>query len=296
MNYAAAPAIRAGMLIAVAALLAACGTTPERVPELEQARSAVQELERQPNVQEAASETLSNARAALSRAQMALEEGESMALVTHEAYIARRHAEIGMELTSEARAVDALEEAEATRNELRLQARTVEARRAEMLAQRRATEADQARAEAERLSDQLQELEAEQTERGVVLTLGDVLFDTGEAELRAGAQRTIDRLVDYMRQNPKRNLLIEGHTDSRGSEEFNRELASERANAVAGALVQSGIDRSRLRTAGLGEAYPVASNETTAGRQENRRVEIVISDGNGNFPDAAEDRLVTGRQ
>lgn len=306
MKAVSAPRVLA--CLALTALLAACSSTPERIPELEQARAAVQELERQPNVQEAASDTLGKARAALARADTALEEGE-LALVAHEAYIARRQAEIGMQLTSEAEAVAELRQAESRRNELRLQARTREAEQARLLAERRAEEAeknareaalsrsvaDAALDEAARLGRELEEMEAEQTERGIVLTLSDVLFDTNEAQLREGAMRAIDRLVQYLESNPKRELLIEGHTDSRGSDEYNRQLASERAVAVADALVERGIDRRRLRTVGLGEAYPVASNDTAAGMQENRRVEIVISDRNGDFPSAAEDRLTSSR-
>ena len=308
MKYVSVSVSRAAICFAVLASLAACSTTPERIPELERARAAVQQLEREPKVQQAASETLGKARAALIRAETALDEGEPMALVTHEAYVARRQAEIGMQLTSEADAVESLREAERRRNELRLEARTVEAEQAKMLAQRRAAEAERnareaalsrsvaeaALDEADRLAGELKEMEAEQTERGVVLTLSDVLFDTGEADLRQGAMRAIDRLVEYMESNPKRELLIEGHTDSRGSEAYNRQLAADRAAAVAEALVQRGIARSRLRTVGLGEAYPVASNESSAGRQENRRVEIVVSDPNGKFPSAAEERLTSG--
>ena len=308
MKYVSTLVSRAGICLALLASLAACSTTPERIPELEQARAAVQQLEREPKVQQAASETLGKARAALMRAETALDEGESLALVTHEAYVARRQAEIGMQLTSEAGAVESLREAERRRNELRLEARTMEAEQAKLLAQRRAADAERnareaalsrsvaeaALDEADRLAGELEEMKAEQTERGVVLTLSDVLFDTGEADLRQGAMRAMDRLAEYMESNPKRELLIEGHTDSRGSEEYNRQLAGERAAAVAEALVQRGIARSRLRTAGLGEAYPVASNESSAGRQENRRVEIVVSDPKGDFPAAAEERLSTG--
>jgi outer membrane protein OmpA-like peptidoglycan-associated protein len=306
MNHVPAPGFRAGLCFTLLAMVAACSTTPERIPELEQARAAVQELEREPKVQQAASETLGKARAALNRADTALEDGE-LALVTHEAYLARRQAEIGMQLTAEAEALEALEEAEKRRNELRLEARSREAEQAQMLARQRAAEAEQnareaalsqsvaaaALDEADRLADELDEMEAEQTERGIVLTLSDVLFDTDEAELREGAMRAMDRLAEYMASNPKRELLIEGHTDSTGSEEYNRELAAERASAVADALLQRGIERSRLRTVGLGEAYPVATNDTAAGRQENRRVEIVVSDPNGQFPAAAEERVTS---
>jgi outer membrane protein OmpA-like peptidoglycan-associated protein len=288
-------------------VLAACSSTPERVPELEAARSTVERFELAPGAQEAASEKLALAREALARAETALANNEPLEQVRHDAYVARRQAEIGLQLTTEADARARLQEGESRRNELRLQARTVEAERAEMRAERSTAEAqrsardadlsrsvaDAALDEAARLALALEEMEAEQTERGMVLTLGDVLFDTGRAELTAGAMATMDRLAEFLRENPDHRLLIEGHTDSRGSDEYNRNLSADRARAVAGALSQRGISRDRLRTAGMGEAYPVASNNESAGRQQNRRVEIVVSDGDGNFPDAAEQRAMT---
>jgi outer membrane protein OmpA-like peptidoglycan-associated protein len=116
-----------------------------------------------------------------------------------------------------------------------------------------------------------------------VLTLGDVLFDTDQAQLKAGAARTMDRLAEFMQSYPERRVLIEGHTDTRGSDSYNVDLSRRRAAAVADALVERGIPSERIETIGLGEAYPVASNESTAGMQENRRVEIVLSGPQGEF-------------
>lgn len=262
-------------------LLAACAGTPERVPELEQARSAVSELEQQPMAESAASEPLSQAREALSRAEGLHEQGEPLPLIEHQAYLARRHAEIGLEMVQEAEAIEAIRAAEAQRRDLQLEARTVEAETAEMRARR--------------LERELADLEAEQTARGIVLTLSDdVLFATDSDELKAGAYRAVDRLADFLEKNPERRLLIEGHTDARGTDEHNQDLSERRAESVAVALMQRGIRSDRLRPVGLGEAYPVASNDTTAGQQQNRRVEVVISDDDGSFPEAA-DRTVAGR-
>ena len=121
------------------------------------------------------------------------------------------------------------------------------------------------------------ELKAQQTERGMVLTLGDVLFDSGKAELHSGAMPTIDRLAEFMRENPDRKLQVEGYTDSIGSDDLNLGLSQRRADAVRAALVQRGVDGARIATRGFGKAKPVASNDTTAGRQLNRRIEIVIA-------------------
>lgn len=289
--------------------LSACTTTPERVDELDDARATVQQLERQPLAQAAAAKPLDEARDALSRAELALEKRRPVAEVTHHAYLARRHAEIGLQLVSEAKARESIRSAESERRQVQLEAREAEAERATLRAERQSARADQSQREAEearivaaaaideanRLADELDELEAEQTERGLVLTLSDVLFDTNRATLKGGAEITIARLADYLEKNPDRRLLIEGHTDARGSEEYNRKLSGERAAAVSAALEREGIARDRLRTAGLGEAYPVASNDTEAGMQQNRRVEIVISDPNGEFPAAAEQRAALRR-
>jgi outer membrane protein OmpA-like peptidoglycan-associated protein len=127
----------------------------------------------------------------------------------------------------------------------------------------------------------------------VVLTLSDVLFDTDEADLKPGAGSAIAQLAELLDEYPDRRLRIEGHTDSRGSDAYNRELSKERAAAIADALTNRGVSRSRLEIVGMGEAYPVATNETAAGRQQNRRVEIVISEPDGDFPAVTERAAVT---
>jgi len=153
------------------------------------------------------------------------------------------------------------------------------------LARERAAAAEQ---ESQDLQKALADLQAKQTKRGMVLTLGDVLFDTDKADLKPGAQITLDRLAAFLDDYPERHLLIEGHTDSRGPDEYNQSLSERRARSVRQALIDRGIESVRLRAVGLGEEYPVASNESSAGQQQNRRVEIVVSDDEGTFPAAAE--------
>jgi outer membrane protein OmpA-like peptidoglycan-associated protein len=282
--------------------LAACGTTPERIDEVEQARATVQNLERQPMAQTLASPQLANARSALSRAETAQENGAPMPEILHEAYMARVNAEIGLEVIAEAKGLERIEQAEAERTRVQLEARTAAAERAQMQAEAQSEEAEAARAaalaasaEAKRLQQELSDLQAKQTERGVVLTLDDVLFETDAAELKAGASMAMNRLADFLRDQPDRRLLIEGHTDGRGSEEYNERLSLQRAYAVTEALVERGIASNRLRPVGLGESYPVASNETTAGRQQNRRVEIVVSEDDGSFAEEARRTPVARR-
>jgi outer membrane protein OmpA-like peptidoglycan-associated protein len=140
-------------------------------------------------------------------------------------------------------------------------------------------EAEKAKLEAEATKDKLlalQELNAQQTNRGLVLTLGDVLFETGKSNLLPGSMRAIDKLAEFLADNPERVVLIEGHTDDVGSVTSNLDLSLRRSTAVQEALVAKGIDVNRLLIKGYGEAYPVASNSDAGGRQRNRRVEIVI--------------------
>jgi outer membrane protein OmpA-like peptidoglycan-associated protein len=146
-------------------------------------------------------------------------------------------------------------------------------------------DAEMARLEAERARQQLvqmetmiTELKAEQTDRGLVVTLDDVLFEVDRAELKPGAMRNLRQLADALIQYPDTEVKIEGHTDSTGSESYNEELSERRAAAVRNYLLAQGVDSARLDTLGLGESAPVATNATAAGRQQNRRVEVVIKD------------------
>lgn len=140
-----------------------------------------------------------------------------------------------------------------------------------------------AKTRANTLEAQMAELKARQTDRGMVLTLGDVLFDSGRSTLKAGAMRTVDQLARFMDTNPARKVLIEGHTDSVGSDSFNRELSLHRAEAVQQALKDRRIEGGRVEVSGLGEGYPVANNDNASGRQQNRRVEVIISDEAGSI-------------
>ncbi len=115
----------------------------------------------------------------------------------------------------------------------------------------------------------------------MVVTLSDVLFDTGSATLRPGGQRVVARLAEFLREYPERTLAIEGFTDSVGNDSYNQVLSERRAAAVRLALMDAGIAASRINMRGYGEQYPVASNDTPEGRQRNRRVEVVISDERG---------------
>ena len=163
------------------------------------------------------------------------------------------------------------------RDRVLLDARTREAQRAQQEAARATQQAQAATTQAQQLQQELAALQAKQTDRGLVLTLGDVLFETGRADLRPGALRNLYPLVTFLQKYPERRVLIEGHTDNVGSESYNLDLSQRRADAVRDFLSQNGVNTAQIATRGYGKASPVASNDTAAGRQQNRRVELIIS-------------------
>jgi outer membrane protein OmpA-like peptidoglycan-associated protein len=196
---------------------------------------------------------------------------------TREADQARLQAGIDRSESERARMQAEKDRAESERARMQAQTASADAEQARKAAEAQLAAAQAAQADSAKLQKQLAELEAKQTDRGLVLTLGDVLFDSGRAELKPGAARTVDRLATFMRDHPERSLEIEGYTDSVGSDALNMTLSQRRADAVRSSLLSRGIESSRITTSGLGKASPVASNDTAEGRQRNRRVEIVIS-------------------
>jgi outer membrane protein OmpA-like peptidoglycan-associated protein len=231
----------------------------------------------------------------------------------HQAYLVIRRVEIARVVTAGAKAMEEGRALARQREAVLLEIRTAEADRALLAAEKRAeearrdraaaeqarteaeqarTEADQARTEAaqaraeaaalaeseRKLREELAELQAKETERGIILTLGDVLFDVDEAGLKAGATQSLARLVRFLKEYPDRQVLVEGHTDSTGTEEYNLGLSQRRADSVVQFLTLNGVAPERAIATGYGQTYPVAGNETAEGRQLNRRVEIVILD------------------
>lgn len=279
--------------------LAACSGLPDRIDTLEQARQSIDTVARDPLAGQVADRELTAARDALASADEAYEERESLETIEHRAYVAQRYADLSRELVAEATAREEVERGEAERNRIIADAREREAEEAarqareatrELDVQTRAAEeqalaAQTAQERARDLERELEDLEARNTDRGLVLTLGDVLFDTGQATLKAGAAMTIDRLAQFMRDYPEHAVRIEGHTDAAGSDETNQSLSERRAQSVRDALLARGLAAERIATLGYGEAQPIAGNDTAAGRQQNRRVEIVVSDAQGVFAD-----------
>jgi len=272
---------------AVTAAIAACASPPQRSEQVEQARTEIQNLSQDPLAQQAASGDLEAARKSLQQAEMALQQKQPPTVVDHYAYLAKRHAQAGEARAAEAHSRQEIARGNQERDQIILQARNREAANAQASAEAAKNQAAAAQAQLASTQQQLADLQAKQTDRGVVVTLGDVLFDTGKSTLKPGAMSSINRLATFLSQNPNTKVLIEGHTDSVGSDDYNIGLSERRARAVATELESRGIADSQIQTLGRGKDMPVASNDTAAGRQQNRRVEIVFSDASGRFAQGA---------
>ena len=120
-------------------------------------------------------------------------------------------------------------------------------------------------------------LETRETARGLVVNVSDVLFDFDSANLKPGAREKVAHVAGILKSHPDLRIQVEGHTDSVGSDGYNLRLSERRAESVRASMVQQGINRDAVGTNGFGESEPVATNGTAAGRQQNRRVEIVVS-------------------
>jgi outer membrane protein OmpA-like peptidoglycan-associated protein len=280
-------------------LVAGCVAIPRATNELESARAAYRAAAASAAVQARAPVELQIAQRALADAERFQKADADPALVAHFAYLAEQRARIAMK-TAELRAAEAAVATSAderSRMQVDLSAREradAESRKlqadlardqAQLLREQAAGEkrmaeerAAQQAAEMRRLQAEMRELKARDTERGWVLTMrNDLLFDSGQATLKAGGHRALEDLATFMRRQPGREIAIEGFTDSSGSAEANRKLSEARAAAVKQALVSQGIEAHRIDARGFGPAFPVASNGTPVGRQLNRRVEVVIA-------------------
>jgi len=271
-------------------VLVAVGCAKPTPQSLVDARRAVDALEADSDVNRHASVQVLEAQQALQRAnQNWTEEGDATE-ADHLSYLTTRRVEIARSAAAGAIAVETAMQLTRERDQVRLAARTSEVELALNAAEKRAAEAELARAEAEaarmeaeaaaererKIREELAALQARETERGLMMTLGDVLFDLDKSTLKPGAMTRLDRLAAFMNSYPERSLLIEGHTDATGSDTYNLELSQRRADSVANFLVSKGVTSTRLFARGYGKGYPVAANTNAAGRQQNRRVEVVI--------------------
>lgn len=281
--------------------MSGCSTMPQSTT-LDSARVDYRQAQANPQVVQLAPLQLKEAGEALDRANAAQTSREDAKVVDSLAYVAQQKIALTQATAQRKNAELAVSAAAAERSTLQLQARTQEANAAqqqaaiaELTAEQKTAEANLARqqtadAQASAAQDQaslaamqaqMDELNAKKTPRGMVITLGDVLFDTNQSQLKSGGERNVQKLAAFLKRYPQRTVMIEGFTDSVGSSSSNQLLSERRASAVGMALTGMDIGRDRVSTQGHGEAYAVAGNDTASGRQLNRRVEIMLSDERG---------------
>jgi outer membrane protein OmpA-like peptidoglycan-associated protein len=302
--------------IAISLLLVACSSAPKTTALLDQTRSDFMMAQNNPAVGTYAPLEMKQASEALAVANDAALNKDSEQRIDSLAYLAKQKIATTQEVAKQKSAEAEVQNSNKQRDQLRLDQRTQEANQsrvaadqAKLVAEQAKLSADQAKLSAEnakqatqvaqnetleaqrlaqeaqaknaKLEAQLADLAAKKTERGIVITFGDVLFDTNQARLSPAGMRIAQKLADVLQQNPQRMVLAEGFTDSTGSDQHNQALSERRSEAVRTALQGMGISRDRISIRGYGEAFPIAGNLTADDRRLNRRVEIILSDDSG---------------
>jgi outer membrane protein OmpA-like peptidoglycan-associated protein len=292
------------IVLASSLFLSACSSVPTTTATLDEARADFVAANNNPQVSSYAPLEFKQASDALDRANQAAAKRESLDTIDRLAYVAKQRIATAQEVAKAKGAEAEIADASRQRDRVQFEARTAEAERARRdaaAAQAQAADAqaqaDAARAQTAQLAERsarlealLIELHAQKTERGMVVTIGDVLFATDRAELNTNGVATVRKLAEVMMQNPDRTVLVEGFTDSTGSTAHNQDLSERRAASVAQALTGLGVPRDHVALRGYGEAYPVAANDTAGNRQLNRRVEIVLSNAGATIPPRAAQR------
>jgi outer membrane protein OmpA-like peptidoglycan-associated protein len=241
-------------LLALSIGLAACSSQPN--VNLEQARTNYSALQANPQASKVAALETKDASEWLDKADQAFRNKENEAKVDQLAYLTNQRVEVAKQTISLRAAEANLKNSAAQRAQARLDARD---------------------AQIKQLQDSLN---AKQTDRGTLVTFGDVLFATNKADLKSTGLVNINKLAQFLSENPDRKVIVEGYTDSTGSESYNQSLSERRAGSVRMALVKMGVDPARIVAQGYGMEYPVAENASVSGRAMNRRVEVTISNDN----------------
>jgi len=240
-------------LLALSVGLAACSHQPN--VNLENAKTNFSALQTNPESTKVAALETKDASEWLDKAEKAYLNKEDESKVDQLAYLTNQRIEVAKQTIALRTAENNLKNAGAARSQALLDARDAQIK-------------------------QLKGMNAKQTERGTLVTFGDVLFQFGKSDLQPNGMRNINTLAEYLVQNPDRKVIVEGYTDSVGSAAFNQTLSERRAESVRNALVRKGVDPTRIVAQGYGKEYPVASNATDSGRAQNRRVEVTISNDN----------------
>ncbi len=290
-------------------LASGCATTPEADDRAERLRDEYNQVASVSRAERFAPIKLKEAEEELEKLERMIAQDAEEDAIEHQIYLTRKSIAIAQETARMKRADEFISEAETRRKDLLLNARSREAQQARAeaaaMSQQAQTAAEQARraeerarlaneraaeaeayaarmaARAEELEGEVQDLTTQQTDRGLVLTLGNILFEFDKATIKAGADRTLERVAEFLNEYPKRKVRVEGFTDNVGSDDYNLDLSERRARSIKQRLIDDGVQASRISTRGYGESHPVASNDSEAGRLQNRRVEIIIAEEEG---------------
>jgi len=249
---------------AIALSLAACSSAPKPVESLETARVAYSQSSSDENLIKHAQPQLDDAQAALSEADRLWQNDAEKANVEHYANLASQKLEIAQLITDQKIA------------EQELGAKKAEEQETQVALRLRRTE--RAHSAAIAFDKQVSEMQGRRTHRGIVTTMGNELFDTNEGTLSSAADYKLRKIAKFLKENPKRRAIIEGHTDNTGDMDFNLDLSRDRAYAVKTALIDRGIASERIRAVGFGGAAPIGASDTAEGREANRRVELTFPD------------------
>lgn len=268
--------LRTPILIAFTSLLilGGCASAPKTPEGAVEARAKLTQLQNDPTLASKVSVAIRTADTAVKEAEIPRKD---KALSDHLVFIAGREVDVAWAQAKTRQLEDQRAGLTEQRNAERLDSRTREADRAQDAAEQARMDADMAREDSEALRREIAELNAKETERGLVVTLGDTLFETGNSQLKGNAFANLGKLSAFLNQYPERNLVIEGHTDSVGNESSNQALSQRRADSVRQYLLQQGVAANRLTAFGKGEDAPIASNDSVSGRALNRRVEVIIA-------------------
>jgi len=282
-------------LLSAAILLAACNTAPKTTTLLEQTRAEYRSAKNDVQVNQYAPAELSQSAEALDKADAAATKRDSDEKIDQLAYLARQKVTIAEDVAKQKAAEASIAAAGKKRDQVQLNERTQEANAANasaamanqtaLAAQIDARQAQddtrQAQEKAARLEQELRDLNAKKTDHGIIITFGDILFNTDQSHLNPSGVGVVQKLAQILIENPQRNVLIGGFTDSTGTAAYNLELSERRAQAVSDVLTGMNVARTRITLQGFGETHPIADNKTAQNRQLNRRVEITLSDASG---------------
>lgn len=265
-------------------LLSGCASNSFADKKLDSISQRLDQAKANAEVEKYAPVAVEEAEEQIKKLEKMAERGANDKKMEQQVYIASRKVDIAESIAAKNKAEETIASAENKRKDILLEATRRDRNMAEakasvyaLQAHRAEDKLDDMKQEMKTLKSELKNVSTKETERGMVLVLNNILFAHNDSDIKKGSERTLEKVADFLKGYPEKQIIIEGFTDSSGSADYNLQLSKERAMAVKSVLTEEGLKANRLETEGYGEKYPIASNDTKAGRQQNRRVEILIA-------------------